>query len=54
LGKEQESKSNNQINLLLRRKKATKAKSQVAMKISKIVQLVRIWGKELLEVSLLS
>lgn len=47
LDKEQEPKSSKQINLSLKKKKAIRAKSQVVMKILRIVQLVKTKEKGL-------
>lgn len=47
LDKELEPKSSKQINLSLKKKKAIRAKSQVVMKILRIVQLVKTKEKGL-------
>ena len=50
--KEQEQKSSKRINLSLKKKKATKAKSQVAMRNKIIIQQVKTQEKELQKVNL--
>ena len=52
MDKEQEQKSSKRINLSLKKKKETKAKSQVAMRNKIIIQLVKTQEKELQKVNL--